>query len=492
MRHGAGTTFSAAAASVEVRPAQAPRGIGGCHLESAGEEENMRRSCRRAVVALGVVVVMSAACRSGESAADGGLDSPDRGLDLALDTVYTIGAIEGESWETFGSIAQVAFDSAGKLYVFDRQNSRVVVVGSDGGFVREIGKSGSGPGELNMPIAIAVAQDGSIAINDLGAQGVTLFDAGGEFVETVRLIDSEHGMPGRDLMMHPTERALIAAGSGPSFRTGGRGGPGERGARGPGRGGRGGPDFPRFEQPTTVPIRKISLSDGDEVVVHEAWRAPIPSPRDEDRIQGRSGGGRLMIQMAPQVAFRPGVHLGVLMVGRYVVVDSTTYAIDVLGPDGAIETTLERPIEPVPVTDEIREKEKAWQMAQLEAGDAGGGSIPLPPGAPSGLAEQMQQLRRNQVESLLFADVIPVISDIGVEWGGRIWVERWAAEPGEPSVIDVLDAEGHYFGTIPPEGPRMPSAFGPAGLVAYIETDELDVPSVRVMRIATDAETGST
>lgn len=197
----------------------------------------------------------------------------------------------------------------------------------------------------------------------------------------------------------------------------------------------------------------------------------------------------MVIQMAPQVAFQPVVHLGVLMDGRYVVVDSTTYAIDVLGPDGVIDTTLERPIEPVTVTDEIREKEMAWQMTQLEDGDAGAGASLLPSGAPSGLADQMRKLRRSQVESLLFADVIPVIAAIGVEWDGRIWAERSPAEPGEPGAIDVVDPEGRYFGTIPPEGPRMPSAFGPDGLVAYIEKDELDVPSVRVMRIRTeDAE----
>ena len=42
----------------------------------------------------------------------------------------------------------------------------------------------------------------------------------------------------------------------------------------------------------------------------------------------------------------------------------------------------------------------------------------------------MQEMRRNQVESLLFAEEIPVIAEIGIEWGGRIWVERSSAEPG--------------------------------------------------------------
>lgn len=446
----------------------------------------MRRSRCRAVAVLGMIVALpSSACRTHEGvAATSGLDSPDRRLDIAFDALYAVGAIEGEAWETFGSIGQVAFDSAGKLYVFDNQNGRIVVVGPDGGFVREIGKRGSGPGELSMPMAMAVSQDGGIAILDPGMQGVTLFDREGEFVETVRLMDGEHGMPGPDLTMHPTEPALIAYGSGPMF--GGRGGPGGRG----GRGGLGGPGargagFSALPEPTSVPIRKISMPAGNEVVLHEAWRAPQPAPRDEDRIQGRSSGGMVMIQTRPMVSFQPRVHLGVLMDGRYVVVDSTTYALDVLGPDGVIEATLERAIEPVPVTDAIREKERAWQLTQLEEGS--GGAAPMGRGGmmPPGMVEQMQQLRRNQIESLLFAEEVPVIAGIGVEWGGRIWVERSPAEPGEPGPIDVIDTSGQYFGTIPPDGPRVPSAFGPDGLVAYIEKDELDVPSVRVMRIVT-------
>jgi hypothetical protein len=82
---------------------------------------------------------------------------------------------------------------------------------------------------------------------------------------------------------------------------------------------------------------------------------------------------------------------------------------------------------------------------------------------------------------LLFADAIPVIAGLGVDWDNRIWVER-SARPGEDGPIDVVDAEQRYYGSIPADGPRLPAAFGPNGLVAYIERDELDVPSVRVMR----------
>ena len=50
-----------------------------------------------------------------------------------------------------------------------------------------------------------------------------------------------------------------------------------------------------------------------------------------------------------------------------------------------------------------------------------------------------------------------------------------------PGPIDVITPEGEYLGTLPDS--RMPNAFGPDGLVAYVEVDELDVPTVVVKRL---------
>ena len=39
------------------------------------------------------------------------------------------------------------------------------------------------------------------------------------------------------------------------------------------------------------------------------------------------------------------------------------------------------------------------------------------------------------------------------------------------------------LGSVAPEGFRIPDAFGPNGLTAFIETDEMDVPRVVVRRL---------
>ena len=55
--------------------------------------------------------------------------------------------------------------------------------------------------------------------------------------------------------------------------------------------------------------------------------------------------------------------------------------------------------------------------------------------------------------------------------------------PDDPGAIDLFTADGEYRGTIAEDGPRIPDAFGPDGLAAWIERDELDVPRVVVRRL---------
>ena len=93
------------------------------------------------------------------------------------------------------------------------------------------------------------------------------------------------------------------------------------------------------------------------------------------------------------------------------------------------------------------------------------------------------QLNSGSIEDMTFADEIPVIDDISVDWEDRIWIERTGENGQGPGLIDILTPDGRYVGTLPLEGLRIPWAFGPDGLMAYVETDEFEVQSVRVIRL---------
>ncbi len=94
-----------------------------------------------------------------------------------------------------------------------------------------------------------------------------------------------------------------------------------------------------------------------------------------------------------------------------------------------------------------------------------------------------QSTRFPSVSRLVVADEVPVVGDVE-DWEDRIWVTRRGADgdrDGGPT--DIVTPDGRYIGTLAADGLQTPAAFGPDGLLAYIERDELDVPTVRVIRL---------
>lgn len=79
-----------------------------------------------------------------------------------------------------------------------------------------------------------------------------------------------------------------------------------------------------------------------------------------------------------------------------------------------------------------------------------------------------------------FAEEIPVVRRVSVDWGSRMWITRSDAV-GADGPIDLIEADGTYVGTL--LGSPTPDAFGPNGLLAYITEHELGTQSVVVVRI---------
>jgi hypothetical protein len=77
-----------------------------------------------------------------------------------------LGSPGEESPDAFGRVAALEVDSAGSLYVFDAVDRGVRVFDSAGRFVRRLGRRGSGPGEFQEVIGIAVSPHGAIWLVD--------------------------------------------------------------------------------------------------------------------------------------------------------------------------------------------------------------------------------------------------------------------------------------------------------------------------------------
>jgi hypothetical protein len=177
--------------------------------------------------------------------------------------------------------------------------------------------------------------------------------------------------------------------------------------------------------------------------------------------------------------------VAVLPDGGLAVVDSSAYELKILDPNGALVRRVTRRVEPVKVTERIQRAEIQRQIDQLESGDGprmrivtddGSGAREMP-------RDQINQMMRQRIERQGFYPEIPVVRRLSAGWDGLLWLERSQVTPDDPGPIDLFTAEGEYVGTIGEDGVRIPDAFGPDGLVAYIERDELDVPRVVVRRL---------
>lgn len=398
----------------------------------------------------------------------------DRHITPSFEELYQIGVLDGESWETLSTIKKVGFDARGNLYVFDDGGSRlspelrILVFDADGTFVREFGTKGEGPGEFRQPNTYAVLRDGTTVVGDKALQAYHVFDESGEFVRMVRKGETRSGDDGDAEVLGIVTMPIHADPRGGAVYTI----VGEA-------------TFSGFNQQTRDGIRTIDRHglDGNDVrieTVIEAWKPPRAMKEEPFRIN------------LPHT-LEPRLLLGLLPDGGIVYSDSSTYALKVVAADGSGKMrTITRPFRPRAVSPSIereykRKKEqleaegrrlpgRAGIIASLDIRGEGVGSDPALVDATISMANEFSKIQP-------FYPEIPVLVKVKTTWEGRIWVMRQGEELLEEGPIDVLNSEGGYVGTFPAGVTAMPNAFGPNGLVAFVERDERDAVSVIVQRL---------
>ena len=374
------------------------------------------------------------------------LPAEDRGLDPDLAEIYRVGSLDGPEWEQFGMIAGVDFDDVGNLHILDGQVARVFVVGPDGDLAREYGRAGEGPGEFEDAAWIGVAGTGRAIVFDFQRNGFQVFDAGGGFERLVRFQGDYSLVPELDVgprgdVLFPNGRvssvSLAAA-------LAGNNDPNREGAR---------------------PVVRLVLN-GFDVVTDTLAQAWMPGP--EQRLYRAANGSQRERSLIPPLL------VGALPGGGVVYSDSSAYRIRVASSDGTVERVLTRPLPPRPMTERMGEtaRQREIELHEAEMRSAVE-SLDLSDGAIA--------FMRERVESLQFYHELPVIRDLQTTPDGTIWVWRRGPDPVTEGPIDLVTSGGRYLGSYP-AGTPMPDAFGPGGLVAFVETDELGVQTVVVRR----------
>jgi hypothetical protein len=385
------------------------------------------------------------------------LPDRDRPLTGQAPVAWSVGQAEGADHEMFGTVTAVAFDASENLYVLDNQSARVMMYDRNGRFVRQIGKRGGGPGELQAPFTLLVAPDGTVYVGDPMRRGYSVFGPDGALQRNVQ---TEGGsLMGQSVAYHPRVGAVGVS----------RGGFG-MGPIDPGNLNRSSP---------TTPIIFQSLTNGDPTTLYQVPRGWEVQGSVSEASRGGQTQRTVMMRMPPQPTFTPPILFGVLPNGHMAVSFTSGYTLRILDEQGRVVRYVQRPMRPRLTTDRDRDRarEQARERARTGAGMVmiGGGNRAAAP--RSGLTPD----REREIANMEFADTIPALNALRVTGSGKLWVERTAPDVGDPGPIDVVTPEGQYLGTI--TGMELPAAISRGGLAAFIERDELDVPRVVVRRL---------
>ncbi len=333
--------------------------------------------------------------------------------------------------------AQLAGDDRGHIYVADQEGSRVLQYDPHALHVATYGREGEGPGELKVPLGVAVGPGDTVWVNDPVNRRVTGFPQGGGEPRMV-------SYPRRDLF--PGARMARSDG-GFLLVMGAIAIPGE---------------------PIPEPLLRTNamLEPLDTL-----WRPP-PSPVDIVQIDmgNRAFTLGLPHEFWPKFEWRalPGP------AGGAVVRDSADYVFRIIAGNGTVRRVIRRDPPARATTEADRQRERD-RILNEELGI----SVSVNGQAPD------EQIRRRmaeaRIDAVTFEDRIPRIVALNVDPHGRIWVGVSEDIAKTVQRIDLYDPDGTLIGEL--RGVPFPQAFTGEDRILTTRRDELDVPQVVVMRI---------
>lgn len=95
-----------------------------------------------------------------------------------------LGTADGDGPELFGQVRDIEADALGRIYVLDTQAKEIRVFGPDGSHVRNIGRGGAGPGELEEPTGMEWDRRDRLWVEDPANNRYTVYDTTGALVVT--------------------------------------------------------------------------------------------------------------------------------------------------------------------------------------------------------------------------------------------------------------------------------------------------------------------
>ena len=99
--------------------------------------------------------------------------------------MYVVGCAECTGPQSFSVIRSIGLDAQHRVLVADADEPKVRIFEADGTVRTAFGRSGRGPGELMSPLHVSARSDGRIQVLDGSTQLLSIFEADGEFMESL-------------------------------------------------------------------------------------------------------------------------------------------------------------------------------------------------------------------------------------------------------------------------------------------------------------------
>ena len=392
----------------------------------------------------------------------------DRLLTADFPEVYRVGDGARE-WELLSRVASLGFDSIGNLHIGDLtgEELEVLVVDPRGEMVVRFGRQGEGPGEFRDAQEAFALPNGRTVVPDDEHLAYHIFGPDGRLERMVRYPGVEPG--------HNLPRARTA-GAQPRFRM-----------------------VDRWSGDLVLRVTHIWEMGGDPETGRASFRI-VDGPKAILRLNlSGEEASESEIARATNPHEDATFFFAPLPGGAVAFVDSTAYAVEIAGPNPGVKRVLVRPFPARPWNARNFRAMKSYVIDGMrKAAESGEGT------EMAGLFGGVDRLLALMDETPLPHGDIPLLEALETTWSGSIWVGRTpsdgfpdydflggllgamnpapsAPRSRRPGPIDVITSEGEYIGTL--ASTPMPAAFGPDGLVAYLEVDALDVATVVVRRL---------
>jgi len=151
----------------------------------------MRRSRLRSSASVVLLSLTLAGCGGSGDEARG---EEGGSWEIDAEPVLSIGVLDGDAPYLFNRIAAVRLLPDGRIAVADGGSSTVRIFRADGGFERQLGREGQGPGEFRFLTSLRVVRPDTLVVHDWGNQRLSRLLVSGELIGS-HTLRGEDGLP---------------------------------------------------------------------------------------------------------------------------------------------------------------------------------------------------------------------------------------------------------------------------------------------------------